>query len=344
MAIRDKKGQAESFKKTIARLKLITNVSLAIGIAGMLIASGMAIYYFTHSGKVVYVNVTTSIPPAGHGGPGNTLKYINDPLNSTELAIINGAPQSYFSKAAAMFLNGSIKNTVTPSTQLLPTPFNPGTAKAPVVYLGSITCIFCGENRWSMALALSQFGTFKNLYNGYSALGDADVPTLYWTIEPVNSSNTTVANEYSSSYATFVSIEDTNPITGGFVLNPLSTIATNVDRRGNATAISAFNYILNVSNSNSSLAFQGTPYTIWGNYVFKGADAVAFGNSTSTDTLATMTHKQVLAEIASPHDQFAWTEYAGADAYIIAVCKSINNTAPICKDSNIRAMEAKYYP
>ncbi|MDE1852102.1 MAG: hypothetical protein KGH69_05490, partial [Candidatus Micrarchaeota archaeon] len=69
MAIRDKKGQAESFKKTIARLKLITNVSLAIGIAGMLIASGMAIYYFTHPGKVVYVNVTTSIPPAGHGGP-----------------------------------------------------------------------------------------------------------------------------------------------------------------------------------------------------------------------------------------------------------------------------------
>ncbi|MDE1851549.1 MAG: DUF929 family protein [Candidatus Micrarchaeota archaeon] len=344
MAARNGKEQ-ESLRKTISRLKMITNISLFVGIAGILLASGMAIYLFTHPGKTVYVNVTTSVPAPGQGGPGNTLKYINEPLNATELAIINNAPQSYFSKAAEMFLNGSIQNTVSPAGTKAQTAFNPGGGKAPVIYLGSITCIFCGENRWSMALALSQFGSFKNLYNGYSALGDADVPTLYWTVEPINSSNTTVANEYSSNYLTFVSMEDTNPITGGFALNPLSKIASNVDARGNSTATAALNYVLNIS-ANASTAFQGTPYTVWGNYVFLGADAVAFGNSTpsaGTLPLTTMTHKQVLAEIASPNDQFAWTEYAGADAYIVAICKSINNTAPICGDSAIRAWETRYY-
>ena len=41
---------------------------------------------------------------------GKRLTNINAPLNSTELAVINDAPSSYFETAGEMLLNGSIDN------------------------------------------------------------------------------------------------------------------------------------------------------------------------------------------------------------------------------------------
>ena len=212
--------------------------------------------------------------------------------------------------------------------------------KPSVIYLGSITCIYCGENRWAMALALSRFGSFKNLYTGYSSLGDGDVPTLYWAVDNLNASDDILSNSYSSSYINFISIEDTNPIKGGFNLNTLSTIGQRINASGNATVEAAYTKIVKLNT------FQGTPYTIWGNYVVPGADAIDFGNSTATSAagvpqLTYMTHAQIFQQLASPNDQFAWAEYAGADVYISGVCKSINNTASICNLPAIRRIESR---
>ena len=55
--------------------------------------------------------------------------------------------------------------------------------KPSVVYIGALSCVFCAENRWAMALALSRFGNFTALYKGYSSLGDYDVPTLFWNTD-----------------------------------------------------------------------------------------------------------------------------------------------------------------
>jgi hypothetical protein len=52
--------------------------------------------------------------------------------------------------------------------------------KPSVIYIGAISCVWCGENRWAMAMALSRFGSFNSLYIGYSSIHDGDVPTLYW--------------------------------------------------------------------------------------------------------------------------------------------------------------------
>ncbi len=267
---------------------------------------------------------------------GKRLTNINQPLNSSELSVINNASDAYFEIAGNMFLNGSLNNYVgAPNVSVNPFILN---GKPSVIYLGSITCIFCGENRWAMALALGRFGRFSSLYEGYSSFGDGNLPTLYW--RPVSYTNSTVniGNFYNSSYINFLSIEDTSPITGGFELQPLSVIQNEVNATADLPYIDAINYIIELNQ------FAGTPYTIWGNYQVGGADAVDFGNTTPSSApfpITNMTHAQVLAQLANPKDQFAWTEYAGADIYIALTCGSINNTAQICSLPAIQGIEKK---
>ncbi|MEM3781356.1 MAG: DUF929 family protein [Candidatus Micrarchaeaceae archaeon] len=277
---------------------------------------------------------------------GSRLTNINSPLNASELAVINNAPNSYFEIAGEMLLNGSIKNEVGASHNKVPMFIVNG--KPSVIYLGSITCIFCGENRWAMALALSRFGNFSALYKGYSSFGDGDLPTLYWAPASYNSSGKDdLGNFYSSKYINFISIDDENPITAGFALNPIQVIQSNVNATGNTAYIDALSYIINDLGKNASTAFSGTPYTIWGEYQVGGADAIDFGNSTPSSSsnlpLASMTHAQVLAQFANFNDQFAYTEYAAADLYVAMVCSSINNAAPVCSLPAIGKLESAGY-
>ena len=267
---------------------------------------------------------------------GQRLTNINKPLNSSYLSVINNAPDSYFETAGLMLLNGSINNDV----GVTPTKVNPFilNGKPTVIYLGSITCVFCGENRWAMALALGRFGNFSNLFEGYSSFGDHDLPTLYWSPSHYTTSAEDLGNFYNSKYLNFISIDDALPITGGFQLNSPSLIQQRINATNNVPYKDAFEFIVKLNN------FQGTPYTIWGKFNVPGADAVDFGNSTPTTqnlTLTYMTHKDVFNSLSRPSDQFAWTEYAAADVYIAMACSSINNSAPICTLPAIQQLEVK---
>lgn len=265
---------------------------------------------------------------------GARLTDINEPLNATELSIINNAPNSYFEIAGEMYLNHTLANTVRASVQGVPAFIVNG--RPSVIYLGSITCIFCGENRWAMALALSRFGNFTNLFKGYSALNDGDVPTLYWSPAHYNQSTVDLGSFYQSNYINFIAIEDTDTIYGGFSIQPISVIQQEVNASGNVAYADALSFIKQINN------FQGTPYTIWGNDQVSGADAVDFGNSmpsTSSLPISSMTHEQILQQFSSPNNQFAWTEYAAADLYIAMTCGQLKNTAPICSLPAIQQIE-----
>jgi len=266
---------------------------------------------------------------------GSRLTGINSPLNSTELATINDAPDSYFQTAGEMYLNNSLSNVVNGrayvSTDLI---IN---GKPSVIYLGAISCIYCGENRWAMALALGKFGTFDNLFTGYSSLGDGDVPTLYWA--PVNYNETQgvlFGNFYNSSVINFLSIDYISPIGQGFNMGALSYFQMQAQSAGSQPYVQAVNVLAGTND------YQGTPDTEWGKYSFPSADAVAFGNSVTSSnnvSLTYMTHAQVLHDLAKPADQFAWTEYAGADIYIAATCTTLQNVPAVCQIPAIRQIQ-----
>lgn len=283
---------------------------------------------------------------------GQRLTGINLPLNSTQLSMINDEPASYYETAAKMWLNGSLSSVV--GQQLAFAPLLTVNGKPAVIYLGAISCVYCGENRWAMALALSQFGSFQQLFFGYSALGDQDVPTLYWSPAHYNSTSAEFGNFYNGTYVNFLSIEYSSPITGGFQMQTIPYFVDQAAATNNAAYEKAVGLISSMNN------FAGTPYTIWGNYAVLGADSTNFGDVTSTTSsssngnstsgavllpLATMTHDQILESFAHPSTQFAWTEYAAADYYIALVCATLGvgsvssaNAPPICSIPAISSM------
>lgn len=311
-----------------------TTANTTFQITGFNITSGL----ITPPLTLADAPVITAVQPAG-----SRLTGINSQLNSSELAAINSAPASYFQTAGEMYLNGTLPNVGAGLSGFAPNkiPSFIVNGRPSVIYVGSITCIFCGENRWAMALALSRFGNFSSLFKGYSAWSDYDVPTLYWSPAHYNASSTELGSFFNSTYINFIAIEDANPITGGFVLNQPAIMQQRVNSSGNTAYIDAFKFI-NELGTNVKTAFQGTPYTIWGSYEVGGADAVDFFGSSPT-AMASMTHDQVLQQLQHPNNTAAWSEYAAADVYIALTCASISNKAPVCSLPAIQAIESRGY-
>ncbi len=339
--------------REIARKLDAISITLYIITALLVIVVALMVYQSLFKPAYVYqqpantiIKNTTSLT---NHSTANTSKYnfghrltnIDVPLNSSALAVFNFAPNSYFETAGEMLLNGSITNQVmdvpvSNSSIFKPLMIN---GKPTVIYIGAISCIFCGENRWAMALALGRFGNFSNLYTGYSSFGDHDVPTLYWTADNYTTpENVGFGNSYTSKYINFISADYESPIVQGFEVQPLSYFVSKASSV-NQTYLKAMEFM------NSTNQFQGTPFTFWGKYLVGGADAVDFSNSSSSSnlTLEYMTHAQMYNELSNPNDQIGWTEYAGADVYIAYICSTLNSTGsaepPICSLPAIKSIE-----
>jgi hypothetical protein len=301
---------------------------------------------------ILYPTISTALKGQPYG---TRLQGINTQLSPSQLSVINNASDNNFEIAGEKLLNLSIDGEQSQNNTYggplfevslnHPVQFNSLiiNGKPSVIYVGAISCIYCGENRWAMALALSRFGSFNQLYTGYSSLGDGDVPTLYWLPQ-----NTTISagarfgNDYKSNYINFFSAEYDSPITGGFEFptsqNPINFFADNATNSSYKTAMEFMN---------STSLFQGTPYTFWGGSLNLGADAVVLGNGTTQTAISNnppltyISHQQIFDLLSNDNSTFAYEEYAAADVYIAETCPSINNAAPVCSLPAIKTMESK---
>ena len=365
------------------RLKLMAYTGMALSIVALVLVAALSVE-LSHGVIQRSTSTTATLAPIFVTGPlitpplslpdappivtqeafGQRLTDINVPLNSSQLAVINDEPNSYFDTAARMWLNGSLTSLV--GQQIAAAPLLTVNGKPTVVYLGAISCVYCGENRWAMALALSRFGVFGNLFFGYSSLGDQDVPTVYWAPAHYNETSAVdFGNFFDGTYVNFLSIDYASPITAGFEMQTLPYFQQQATAINNTVYERATSLLVSLNN------FAGTPYTIWGRYSVLGADATDFGDVTSTSTmttssssassttsttstatllpLASMTHEQVLASLASPDTPFAWTEYAAADYYVALICSSLgvistsSTTAPpVCSEPDISSMTTTF--
>lgn len=329
----------------MARLKiLVKRLEIIIALL-VVVISALAIY-------ISYPVLDVAL----HGQPaGKRLSGINSPLSSYELSAINNAPNSNFEVAGEKLLNltipgvqetnNSYSGPLFEANLLRPPQFSALmiNGKPSVIYIGATSCIYCGENRWAMALALSRFGTFNNLYAGYSALGDGDIPTLYWVPQNYTAkAMVKFGNAYTSNYINFFSAEYDSPITSGFQFpsssNPIAYFIANATDPNYKEAMQFM--------SNTQL-FQGTPFTFWGTSLNMGATGVVFGNGTSQSAISNyppltyMTHKQIIDQLNEFNSTFAYEEYAIADVYVAEVCSSINNTASVCAMPAIREYESR---
>jgi len=342
----------------LGRVKWVIYASFVLSVASIVLVATLAVQVHTLLQSSSSTAVTSTFSPITVTGmlitppsslaaappillaqpAGSRLTDINVPLNATELAAFNDAPETYFATAAQMYLNHTLATNVGVTTYTAPAFTVNG--KPTVVYLGAISCVFCGENRWAMALALSRFGSFQDLFWGYSALQDGDVPTIYWSPGEYNASQATeFGNFYSGTYVNFISIEYSSPISQGFEMGTLAYFQQEATMVGNPIYSDAVTVLTEMNN------YVGTPDTIWGSYSVPAADSNDFGvagsNTTTNIPMASMTHQQVLASLKNPTTDFAWTEYAAADWYVALVCASPNVTAPICSVPAIASMASQ---
>lgn len=312
----------------------------------LIIVGALSLYNFnTYSSlysRVLSLSNHTTISNSSHTlvqvntTVGQRLTNIDVPFNSSELSIINNGPSSYYELAGLMLLNNTLQNSVFLSSVNKSNVYNSIiiNGKPSVIYIGALSCIFCGENRWAMALALSRFGNFTKLYKGYSSFGDGDLPTIYWNnYNYTTSSNVGYGNYYTSKYINFLSADYESPVRLGFEMKPISFF---VQHAPNATYFKAMNFM------NSSNKYQGTPFVLWGNVIYEGADAVILGNNTPSAPpypLELMSHADVLRQLQTFNSSFAYSEYAAADVYISYICSSINNNASVCSLPAIHTIE-----
>ena len=107
-------------------------------------------------------------------------------------------------------------------------------------------------------------------------------------------------------------------------------------------------YSMAMQYMNATQAFSGTPFTLWGSVVNRGASGVDLGTPQNASVaqgggipLTYMTHEQIFNQLGSFNTTFAEEEYAIADVYVAELCPSINNSAPACSLPAIRAYEGK---
>jgi hypothetical protein len=88
-----------------------------------------------------------------------------------------------------------------PLTRVSDTPLTSG-GKPEMLYIGAEYCPFCGAMRWSMAVALSRFGSFTTPLRGIHSTPD--------DVDPNTPTVTFYGARYSSRYLAFVPVENAN--------------------------------------------------------------------------------------------------------------------------------------
>jgi hypothetical protein len=136
---------------------------------------------------------------AGGGAAGATADPGTTTLSPQVLAALN-VP------VATLDSVGSPSSVVLPSKTGDSTIAKDGAGKPLITYIGAEYCPFCAAERWSLAVALSRFGTFENLSGTHSS--DTDEFPHTQTLSFYGSS-------YSSPYIDFQSVEEaTNQLDG----------------------------------------------------------------------------------------------------------------------------------
>jgi hypothetical protein len=194
------------------------------------------------------------------------------------------------------------------------TPLKPGSGaaltsggKPEMLYIGAEFCPYCAAMRWSMAIALSRFGTLTALHGIHSASNDTDpnTPTL-----------TFYKSGYTSNYLNFTPVEN-QTVTHALLQNP--------------TAAQNAVWAKYEPNPNS----RGYPFIAFGNkYALEGPiynPAVLAGKSWS----------QVAAALKDPSSPIAQSVDGAANYVTAAICKMTNNQpSDVCTSPAVTAVQS----
>jgi hypothetical protein len=177
--------------------------------------------------------------------------------------------------------------------------------KPELLYIGAEFCPYCAVERWSLAIALSKFGTLSGVGQTRSGVNDGD----YASLDFKNA-------KYDSKYLTFTPVE--NEDRNNKLLQPVSSAQ-------------------NALWAQLSGGHQGYPFMDFGNKL-----ALAGNAPLDPSVLGTLNQQQIAAQLNDPTSKIAQTVGGGANDDIAAICTMTNNQpSSVCNKPVIKNLQAK---
>jgi hypothetical protein len=296
-------GKASRIKQQSAREKIAAQQEAARKAERrnrMLITGGSTLVVLVIVLVFVLIKVLHSSPPS----PGNS---------STTGTLLPASVASQVTGVPATALDTVGKGAVPSFLQSQP-PFAAGSGatltsggKPQMLYIGAEFCPYCAAMRWSMAVALSRFGTLTPLHGIHSSPTDTDPNTATLTF---------YKSGYTSKYLNFVPVEN-ETVSHALLQNPTQ----------------AQNALWAKYEPNAST--RGYPFIDFGNKL------VMKGPIYDAATLAGKSWSQIAAALKNPASPIAQSVDGAANYITGAICRMTNNQpASVCTSPAVTAVQS----
>jgi hypothetical protein len=248
---------------------------------------------------IVVRSLNSPSPSAAAKSAGRT------PLPASVSNAVSTVPASALNTVGAGAIPSVVQQPLTPGSGA-PLISN---GKPEMLFIGAEYCPYCAAMRWSMAVALSRFGTLSTPWYGiHSSSADVDPRTATLTF---------YKSSYTSKYLTFTSVENTT-VTKAPLQNPTAAQA----------AIWA--------KYEPDAATRGYPFIDFGNkFVLKGPiydPAVLKG----------LTWSQIATAMRDPSSPVSQSVLGAANYMTGAICKMTNNQpANVCTSPAVTKVAGK---
>jgi uncharacterized protein DUF929 len=265
---------------------------------------------------VVVVVVVFVVFAANKKSPAKT--SANGPTGSALATVVKDTTTVPASTLAAV---GAGSVTSPPSSLANGTPLTSG-GKPEMLYVGAEYCPYCAYERWGMVVALSRFGTFKNLSTTRSSSSDQFPNTPSWTF---------YKSSYTSKYLAFSSVEETTNqlASNGQGYTPLQT--PTAAQQALLAKYDAPPYVPSASKGAIPFVYIG------GKYLISGASA-------SPSVLQGKTWASIASSLQDPGNDVAKAVNGTANYITAAICKTTSNQPSNVCTPGITALQSKMKP
>jgi len=179
--------------------------------------------------------------------------------------------------------------------------------KPQMLYIGAEFCPYCAATRWSMAVALSRFGTLSPLHGIHSSSTDTDPNTATLTFYKTT---------YNSNYLNFTPVE-VQTVSRGALQNP--------------TAAQNAVWAKYEPDPNT----RGYPFITFGNKL------IMKGPIYDAAVLKGMSWSQIAVALKDPTSPVAQSVLGAANYITGAICKMTNNQpSDVCSSAAVTAVQS----
>jgi len=192
--------------------------------------------------------------------------------------------------------------------------------KPEVLYMGAEYCPFCAAERWGMVVALSRFGTFKNLSTTHSSSTDAYPNTSTWTF---------YKSTYTSKYLAFTSVEETTNVADSSSQSGYTPLQSpTAAQQALLTKYDAPPYVSSADAGAIPFVYLG------GHYVINGA-------SSTPQVLQGKSWATIASSLKDPSNAVAKAVNGTANYITAGICKMTGNQPANVCTSTITGLQAR---